>query len=120
MAKPQGKKFNRRGGVPNGKAFSHTDQQFETVHELANGFGYRYSRAVSKDIALTITKQPNRPVRGIPYHHRPLNEYVKGLKMVGMCLEDMDEIFPDKDVQSLYGLPWKEPRYIVLHASLIK
>ena len=81
---------------------------------------YQYSRAALKNITLTITKDPNRPIRGIPYHHRPLNEYVKSLKMVDMCLKDMDEILPDKDIQSLYGSPWKEPRYLVLHASLIK
>lgn len=81
---------------------------------------YQYSKAVSKNIALTITTQPNRPIKGIPYHHRPLNEYIKGLKMVGMCLKDMDEIFPNKVVQALYGSPWKEPRYLVLHASLIQ
>ena len=81
---------------------------------------YQYSITMSKDIALTITTQPNRPINGIPYHHRPLNEYIKGLKKAGMCLKDMDEIIPDKDVQSLYGSRWKEPRYIALHASLIK
>ena len=81
---------------------------------------YQYSKIMSKNIALTITTQPNRPIIGIPYHHRPLKEYIKGLKRAGMCLKDMDEIFPDKDVQSLYGSPWKEPRYIALNASLIK
>lgn len=42
MNKPQGKKFNKIGNTDN--TLSHTDSKFETVHELANGYGYRYSR----------------------------------------------------------------------------
>lgn len=81
---------------------------------------YQYSKTGFKNIDLTITTQPNRPIKGIPYQHRPLNEYIKSLKRANMCLKDMDEIFPDKEVQRLYGELWKEPRYIALHASLTK
>ena len=81
---------------------------------------YQYVNHLSKTIALSITKEPGRLMYGIPYHHRPLSDYVKGLRDAGMCLLDIDEIFPDEDIQSLYGSIWKEPRYLVLHARIYK
>lgn len=44
MDKPQGKKFNREGGLPTGKKLPPTHPEFETVHEIGQGYGYRYSR----------------------------------------------------------------------------
>ena len=41
MKKPQGKKFNRR---TDGSYARHTDVDFETVHDIAQGFGYKHSR----------------------------------------------------------------------------
>ena len=47
MNKPQGKKFNLKDPKqPSKGKFNHLDSSFETVHEIANGFGYRYSREV--------------------------------------------------------------------------
>jgi hypothetical protein len=46
MDKPQGKKFNRIGGDPKAPALPVTHPEFETVHEIGQGFGYRYSREV--------------------------------------------------------------------------
>ena len=46
MRKPQGKKFNLKdSGKPSSGAFNHLEEEFETVHEIPNGYGYRYSRA---------------------------------------------------------------------------
>lgn len=45
MEKSQGKKFNLKNPLnPNNGKFTHLDKEFETVHELPNGFGYKYSR----------------------------------------------------------------------------
>ena len=41
MKKPQGKRFNR---TPKGEKMRPSDPQFETVHELANGVGFKHSR----------------------------------------------------------------------------
>jgi len=79
---------------------------------------YIYMKPNSKSITLTITKDPERPIADIPYNHRPLSHYIKALKSSGMCLKDMDEIFPSKPIQMLYGKQWKEPRYLVIHATL--
>lgn len=42
MNKSQGKKFNRDS---DGKIILHTDNRFESVHELGNGAGYQHSRS---------------------------------------------------------------------------
>jgi hypothetical protein len=44
MKKPQGKRFNRAGGIETGETIKHTSVEFETVHELGQGYGYKYSR----------------------------------------------------------------------------
>lgn len=45
MNKPQGKKFNLKDERnPNSGYYSYLDNEFATVHELGQGFGYRYSR----------------------------------------------------------------------------
>lgn len=50
MNKAQGKKFNLKDTSSPAKGrYSYTDSQFETVHELANGFGYKYSREEMTD-----------------------------------------------------------------------
>lgn len=45
MDKPQGKSHNRVGNVKGGeKILNPNHPEFETVHEIGQGFGYRYSR----------------------------------------------------------------------------
>lgn len=44
MSRPQGKKFNRKGDREGGEIILHTDPNFTSVHELANGSGYQHSR----------------------------------------------------------------------------
>lgn len=47
MRKPQGKSFNVNPST--GQRYSKDDPQFDTVHSIAQGFGYRYSRDVMVD-----------------------------------------------------------------------
>lgn len=42
MKKPQGKKWNLIGN----EKINHADDRFQTVHEIGDGYGYRYSREV--------------------------------------------------------------------------
>ena len=51
MNSPQGKKFNRE---ENGDPIRKADERFESVHTLANGYGYRYSREAILDIFETL------------------------------------------------------------------
>lgn len=50
MDKSIGKSFNRENGISGGKKIYHTDEHFETVHEMPNGYGYQYSRKVLTDM----------------------------------------------------------------------
>lgn len=77
---------------------------------------YRYATEQFASVALTITKDPSRPILGLPFHHRPLGRYVSALSNCGMALTRLDEIIPPKAVQRLYGTDWRFPRYCALHA----
>lgn len=53
MNKPAGKAFNRKKDQRNqitNETLKPEDDEFETVHELPNGFGYRYSRQAILDL----------------------------------------------------------------------
>lgn len=79
---------------------------------------YQYIMPQSKIISFSITKDKDQLIKGIPYNHRPIEQYIKALKTSGMCLTDLDEIHPSNSIQSLYGELWKEPRYLVFYATL--
>ena len=50
MNKPQGKKWNLKDERnPTKGKFSMKDNEFQTVHEMGQGFGYRYSREVMQN-----------------------------------------------------------------------
>lgn len=51
MQSPQGKKFNRE---EDGTPIRKSDERFESVHTLPNGYGYRYSREAILDIFETL------------------------------------------------------------------
>jgi SAM-dependent methyltransferase len=78
---------------------------------------YRYMEEQFASVTLRITKDPDRPITGIPYYHRPLGRYITALNKCGLALTDLDEIVPSKKIQNLYGEEWRFPRYCVLHAT---
>lgn len=80
---------------------------------------FRYAREQFASVALTITKDPSRPIDGLPFHHRPLERYIAALRNCGMAVTRLDEILPPKSVQQLYGEEWRFPRYCALHATRI-
>lgn len=80
---------------------------------------YRYATEQFTSAQLKITKDPNRPIEGVPFHHRPLGRYVSALHKAKMALSHLEEIVPSKTVQNLYGEEWRFPRYCVFHALRI-
>lgn len=76
---------------------------------------YKYIVEQYKEVTLTITKDPGQPIEQVPYYHRPLNSYFKALGKARLCVVNLDEIYPDKEVQMLYGALWEEPRYCVFY-----
>lgn len=77
------------------------------------GDEYEYIRPMAKNIAFTITNDPDNAITGVPYHHRPLSSYINGAIGAGFLITQFDEIMPDAETQSKYGELWKYPRYCV-------
>lgn len=76
---------------------------------------YSYIVPMKKNITFSITNDPDRPISGVPYNHRPLSCYFDFLKKHDMLVADFHEIIPEFTVQNLYGANWETPRYCVFH-----
>jgi AAA domain-containing protein len=50
MNSPQGKKFNRVEGIEGGPLLKPTSKDYESVHDIGQGYGYRWSREAMVDI----------------------------------------------------------------------
>ncbi|MFT4551393.1 MAG: SAM-dependent methyltransferase [Chlamydiales bacterium] len=72
---------------------------------------YEYMNKTYGTVHLKITKDPENQFE-IPYAHRPLQHYFHSLNKNNLCVSNLTEIFPEENIQALYGKPWKEPRYI--------
>lgn len=74
---------------------------------------FHYMEEQNKKVSFSITLDPNQVIDSVPYHHRPLSRYVSSLVSAGLCVDLLEEIYPDKEVQQLYGQRWNVPRYLV-------
>lgn len=75
------------------------------------GCEYSYMTSVNKEISFTITQDKENVISGVPYHHRPLSEYINSLVKSGFAVDGFDETWPTAEVQEMYGSPWVNPRY---------
>jgi len=75
------------------------------------GDEYNYMTQMMKEISFSITKDPDNVISGVPYHHRPLSNYINALVACGFAIDGFDEIYPTKEIQEKYGQPWENPRY---------
>ncbi|MES9826600.1 MAG: class I SAM-dependent methyltransferase [Candidatus Thiodiazotropha endolucinida] len=82
-------------------------------NEYKNFFGeeYNYMTSMSKEISFTITNDTKNIIEGVPYHHRPLSDYINSLVGSGFVVDGFLETYPEDDVQMLYGAMWEFPRY---------
>lgn len=87
--------------------------QYKNIIQQAE---YRYNEERMVETSLTITMDTINPIKGVPYHHRPLSRYFGSLSAAGMHVTRFEEILPSADIQSLYGSKWEFPRYCVFHA----
>lgn len=74
---------------------------------------YNYMRESRKIVSFAISKDPATQISGIPYNHRPLSIYFRGLKAQSLVVKDFHEIFPSSEIQLLYDDIWETPRYCV-------
>lgn len=90
---------------------------YNDYKKLFSSNEYSYIIPIKKNITFAVTKDPDRPISGVPYNHRPLSIYFNVLKKQNMFVYDFHEIVPEPKVQNLYGDNWKTPRYCVLHVK---
>lgn len=84
-------------------------------NEYKGFFGdeYNYMTPMTKNVSFTITKDSKNTISGVPYHHRPLSEYINKLVESGFAIDGFDETYPEEDIQLKYGVKWESPRYCV-------
>jgi len=78
-----------------------------------NFFGpeYNYMTPMTKLVSFSVTNDPNNVISDVPYHHRPISNYVNAIVNAGFALDGFHEIYPPKDTQVKYGRLWDNPRY---------
>ena len=81
------------------------------------GVEYNYMAQITKEISFSITKDSKNMITGVPYHHRPLSEYINSLVSSGFTIDGFDETYPSIEIQELYGIPWEIPRYCVFRCK---
>jgi trans-aconitate methyltransferase len=77
---------------------------------------YSYCKESSGIVEFAVTLDPENPIAGIPYHHRPLAAYFDALHGCGLGVHLFDEVLPSEAVQKLYGDLWRVPRYLTIGA----
>jgi 2-polyprenyl-3-methyl-5-hydroxy-6-metoxy-1,4-benzoquinol methylase len=84
-------------------------------NEYKGFFGgeYNYMVPMNKDVTFTITKDRENAIKGVPYYHRPISNYITTLVSTGFCIVGFDETYPNNEIQEMYGEKWKTPRYCV-------
>lgn len=75
------------------------------------GEDYNYMAPRTEEVSFTITKDSANPICGVPFHHRPLSVYVNTLIQSGFRLTQFEEVFPEDEIQEMYGAKWDSPRY---------
>ncbi len=82
-------------------------------NDYKNFFGpeYNYMKSLVKEVSFFITNDTKNPIERVPYHHRPLQDYINSLVFSGFSITRFEEVYPPKEIQNKYGHPWKTPRY---------
>ncbi len=86
---------------------------FYNEYKKLFGEEYNYMTSISKNVSFTITNDSTNLISGVPYHHRPLSEYINSLVKSGFTIDGFDETYPDDEIQNKYGAKWDTPRYCV-------
>ncbi|MDY0281229.1 MAG: class I SAM-dependent methyltransferase [Salinivirgaceae bacterium] len=78
---------------------------------------YEYMKESRKLVSFTITKEPGTRISNVPYSHRPLSQYFSCLRDHDLLLTDFVEVYPEPEIEALYGTPWGVPRYCIMYAE---
>lgn len=77
---------------------------------------YKYMSPTTRTVSFHITRDTERAITGVPYHHRPLTEYFAALSASGFVVSTFDEVIPSDDAIARYGSNWPEPRYLLIQS----
>jgi 2-polyprenyl-3-methyl-5-hydroxy-6-metoxy-1,4-benzoquinol methylase len=79
--------------------------------------GYDYGRELAVTLPFRITREYQNENLSTQFH-RPLQQYFSALQKANFVVEQLIEIKPELEVETLYPTPWVYPRYISVIASL--
>lgn len=89
---------------------------YNEYKEIFNDDEYLYIEEIKKDTIFKISNDNSIDIK-VPYIHRPISYYINILSKNGFNLIELEEIFPDKSIQSLYPELWKNPRYCIFYVE---
>lgn len=84
---------------------------YNDYKKIFNTEEYNYMKLIKKNISFTITKDQDNEISEVPYHHRPLSDYINNIIKTDFTIDSFEEIYPEKMIQMLYGATWDYPRY---------
>jgi SAM-dependent methyltransferase len=90
---------------------------FNEYKKIVPSAQFDYMTEHSAFIDFSITLDPQRQIRGVPYSHRPLSFYFAEFMRANLTISMLKEVYPPKDVQLLYGAKWRTPRYLIFGGS---
>lgn len=64
-----------------------------------------------EEVSFNITRDKKNKIENVPYYHRPLSMYINSIIKSGLNLLEFCEVFPEAEIQKLYGKMWETPRY---------
>ena len=104
------KKLDSRGlfciSLPHPAFYNAYKQFFSPEH-------FCYAREQSATVSFTITLDPQKSIRNVPYFHRPISSYISAFTRAGLAVTALREVFPPRKIQALYGKDWENPRYLI-------
>lgn len=79
---------------------------------------FQYMEEMHCCVDLTISKDKENKIYGVPFYHRPISQYVNSIIESGFDLVEMKEVFLSLDEQEKYGVSWSGPRFCFFLCSV--
>ena len=79
--------------------------------------GFDYMKEQFTNATLTISLDRASKMPGIPFHHRPLSNYISAIAASDLEIRKFDEILPTDSVQRLYPKRWERPHFCVFQST---
>lgn len=82
------------------------------ANEKSNSVCYMNTRRINS--YLKISLDDKNAINDLPHIHRPVSNYVNSTITSGFKISNLLEVWPSKEVMSMYPVPWEGPRYCML------